>query len=150
MFKLPTAPPPPAAMPRKIRQPISAREWLEDMLRFAGRDADRAQELLAELDGAQASEDLLNEYGEKVGDLDDAQKQVERLATLDVWAERDPTFKDFGELDEETLERFARAYDQLQEQAWALQALCVEAGLLGLNDHTTNPLPLLRMFLPTD
>lgn len=113
---------------RTIRPPLDPREWLEDMRRFNGRDADFATRVLAS--------------------LDDAPKQVERLETLDVWAERDATFKDFGELDEETIERFARAYDQLQDQAWALQALCVEAGLLNPNDHTTDPLPLLRMFLP--
>lgn len=130
------------------RTPINVREWLEDMRRFNGRDADRATEVLRLLDEAQDNEDLLNDYGERVGDIDDAQKQVEALAKLTEWASHDPTFKEFGELDEDTLERFARANDQLQEQAWALQELCVEAGLMNLNDHTTNPLPLLRMFLP--
>lgn len=131
------------------RPPINVREWLEDMRRFNGRDADRATEVLRLLDEAQGNEDLLNDYGERVGDIDDAQKQVETLAKLTEWAGHDPTFKEFGAADEETLERFARAYDQLQEQVWALQELCVEAGLLNPNDHMTDPLPLLRMFLPT-
>ena len=130
------------------RPPLNVREWLEDMRRFNGRDADRATEVLRLLDEARDNDDLLNDYGERVGDIDDAQKQVETLAKLTTWAAHDATFKEFGEIDEETLERFARAYDTLDTQAFELQALCVDAGLLNRNDHTTNPLPLLRMFLP--
>lgn len=135
------------------RPPLNVREWLEDMRRFNGRDADRASELLDQLDRAEASEDILCKAiaGEKTGDkeVDEIVDQLGELESLKVWAERDATFKEFGELDEDTLERFARANDRLQEQAWALQELCVEAGLLNPNDHTTDPLPLLRMFLPT-
>lgn len=42
---------------------------------------------------------------------------------------------------------WAQAAD-FEQQSFALQELCVEAGLLVLNDHGTDPLPLLRMFLP--
>lgn len=132
------------------RPPLNVREWLEGMRRFNGRDADCATEVLRLLDEAQGNEDLLNDYGERVGDIDDAQKQVEAFAKLTEWAGHDPTFKEFGAADEETLEKFARAYDALETQAFELQALCVDAGLLNRNDHATNPLPLLRMFLPVD
>lgn len=124
------------------------RDWLKELRRFAGPDCDRATALLDLLDEAKDSEDLLADYGERVGDIDDAQKQVETLAKITEWANRDPTFKEFGEIDEETLERFARAFDNLETQAFELQALCVEAGLLNVHDHITNPVPLLRMFLP--
>lgn len=124
------------------------RDWLQQLRRFAGPDCDRATALLDLLDGVKDSEDLLADYGERVGDIDDAQKQVETLAKVTEWASHDPTFKEFGMIDEETLERFARAFDKLETQAFELQALCVEAGLLNANDHVTNPVPLLRMFLP--
>jgi len=135
---------------RKIRPPLDPREWLEDMRRFNGRDAQFATEVLQMLDDAQDSEKLIEEYGERVGDIDDAESVVLAMDGLRVWAERDPTFREFGDVDVEGLERFARAYDKLEEQADALRDLCVEAGLIGPRDHTTDPLPLLRMFLPVD
>lgn len=42
------------------------------------------------------------------------------------------------------------ALEQATEWWASLHALCVEAGLLHADDHATNPLPLLRMFLPVD
>lgn len=80
----------------------------------------------------------------------EAAKELEVLDSLHVWAERDMTFKEFGDLDEGTLERFARAYDRYETESFALQELCVEAGLLARNDLETDPLPLIRMFRPVD
>lgn len=130
------------------RPPLNVREWLEDMRRFNGRDADRATECLRLLDEARDNDDLLNDYGERVGDIDDAQKRVETLAKMTEWGKNDPTFKEFGEISEETLEQFARAYDKLEAESFALQELMVDVGLLNRHDFTTDPLPLLRMFLP--
>lgn len=135
---------------RKIRPPLDPREWLEDMRRFNGRDAQFATEVLQMLDDADDSEKLIEEYSERVGDIDDAQKQVETLAKLTEWGNNDPTFKEFGEIDDETLERFARSYDKLEAQADALRGLAVDAGLINPDDYQTDPLPLLRMFLPID
>ena len=134
------------------RRPLDTREWLEDMLRFAGRDADRAREVLDLMARAEASEDLMQKMiaGQKTGDADADEiiGQLSELDSLKVWAKRDQTFKELGELDEESLEQFARAYDTHETQSFALHDLLVEAGLLDPNDYATDPLPLLRMFLP--
>lgn len=136
------------------RQPLDVREWLEDMRRFNGRDADRATEILDQLDQAEASEAILCKIiaGEKTDDpeTDEIVERLAKLEALEAWAERDPTFNQFGALDVDGLSTFVKAYEALEAESFELQALCVEAGLLSRNDHTTNPLPLLRMFLPVD
>lgn len=109
-------------------------------------------------DIARAVLDLFDERDSGIEELDvlegrspaEAAKELEVLDSLHVWAERDMTFKEFGDLDEESLERFARAYDRYETESFALQELCVEAGLLARNDLETDPLPLIRMFLPVD
>lgn len=109
-------------------------------------------------DIARAVLDLFDERDSGIEELDvlegrspaEAAKELEVLDSLHVWAERDMTFKEFGDLDEESLERFARAYDRYETGSFALQELCVEAGLLARNDLETDPLPLIRMFLPVD
>lgn len=123
-------------------------EWLEAMYRAAGPDADKAQEALELIAAAEASEAYLDELGEKIGDFDEAKANLERLDSLDVWAERDRTFREFGDLDDETLERFARAYDRYEQQSFELQELAASAGLIARNDFTTNPIPLIAMFVP--
>lgn len=123
-------------------------EWLEAMYRAAGPDADKARDALELIATAEASEAYLDELGEKIGDFDEAEGRLSRLDSLIVWAERDATFKEFGDLDEETLERFARAYDRYEQQAFALQELAASAGLIDTTDFTTNPVPLLAMFVP--
>lgn len=123
-------------------------EWLEALYRAAGPDADKARDALERIVAAEASEAYLDELGEKIGDFDEAKTALERLDSLDVWAERDPTFKEFGDLDEETLERFARAYDRLEQQSFALQELAASAGLIATTDFLTDPLPLIAMFVP--
>lgn len=127
-------------------------EWLEAMYRAAGPDADLACEALEIIAAAERSEDSFCKLidRETTGDkeLDEILIQLNRLDSLDVWAERDPTFKEFGDLDEGTLERFARAYDRLEQQSFALQELAADAGLIARNDFKTNPLTLIAMFVP--
>lgn len=123
-------------------------EWLEALYRAGGPDADRAREALDLIDEAQTANDLLDSYGERVGDIDEAVERLDRLDSLEAWANRDPTFREFGDLDEETLERFARAYDRYEQMAFELQQLAADAGLIAPNDHETNPVPLLAMFVP--
>lgn len=123
-------------------------EWLEAMYRAAGPDADKAREALELIAVAEASEDYLDELGEKLGDFDEAEGLLDRQRNAERWAERDLTFKDFGDLDEETLERFARAYDRYEQQSFDLQKLAADAGLIATTDFTTNPIPLLAMFVP--
>lgn len=95
--------------------------------------------------GAEAELDELGEYSPS-----EAAEELEKLERVQAWAEQDMTFKEFGDLDEGTLERFARAYDRYEQESFDLADLCRQAGLLGPNDFTTNPLPLIRMFLPID
>ena len=123
-------------------------EWLEAMYRAAGPDADKAREALELIAAAEASEAYLVEVSEKIGDFDEAEGLLNRQRNVEKWAERDLTFKEFGDLDEETLERFARAYDRLEQQSFELQELAADAGLIARNDFTTNPIPLLAMFVP--
>lgn len=141
------------------RQPLNVREWLEDMRRFNGRDADRATELLAVLDRVDSGQ--FDEEGcvERIMELSGNQtletvaevaKEVETLKNLRLWAKQDPTFREFGALDQEGLAAMIAAYGKLETESFALQELMAEAGLLSRNDYTTNPLPLLRMFLPVD
>ena len=127
-------------------------EWLEAMYRAAGPDADKARDALELIAAAEASEDFICRMieREKTGDADcdEILEHLSRLDSLDVWAEQDATFTEFGDLDEETLERFARAYDRLELQSFELQELAADAGLIARNDFTTNPVPLLAMFVP--
>lgn len=159
----PAAAPPPPSTPRKIRQPLNTREWLGDMLRFNGRDADRARELLDRLDevdgGAYDDEMTLIAIAEQSGDqtldtVEDVAKAVKERKELIQWADRDETFREFTGVQDDGLdsrmEAFARAYDKLEAQANQLRELMAEAGLLRQGDHQTDPLPLLRMFLPVD
>lgn len=123
-------------------------EWLEALYRAAGPDADKARDALEQIATAEASEAYLDKLVEKIGDFDEAEGLLNRQRNAEKWAERDPTFKEFGDLDEETLERFARAYDRLEQQSFELQELAADAGLIARNDFTTNPVPLLAMFVP--
>lgn len=136
------------------RQPLDVREWLEDMRRYNSRDADRATELLNLLGQAEASETIICKLidREKTGDkdADEILDELNKFDSLGVWAERDATFMEFGDLDEKTLEKFARAYDKYEAQSFALSEICMAAGIIAKDDYTTDPLPLLRMFLPVD
>lgn len=129
-------------------------EWLERLYRENGPDADRAQEALRLVEAAEFSEDAICALmdGRKTGDkdVDGIVDQIAELGRLKVWAEWDATFKEFGDLDEGTLERFARAHDKHEAQTFALQAMAAAAGLIGEHDYDTDPLPLIRMFLPVD
>ena len=105
------------------RKPLNWREWLEDMRRFNGRDADRASAiltLLAELETVGESYlavfEALERQGHQDTDADgfDVAKRVETLAARDL----------------------------------GVRSLCVDAGLLRDDDFETDVTPLLRMFLP--
>lgn len=106
-----------------IRQPLNWREWLEDMLRFNGKDADRARTILRlfdELEGIAESYNAVFEALERQGHADtdadgfDVVKRVEDIAARDL----------------------------------AVRSLAGEAGLINDDDVTTDVVPLLRMFLP--
>lgn len=124
------------------------RDHFEQQYAQGGPEADMARAVLDLFDRTIETEqslDVLGDYSPA-----EAVKELEKFDSVQVWAERDITFNEFGDLDEDTLERFARAYDRYEQESFALQELCVEAGLIVKNDFDTSPLPLIRMFLPID
>ena len=133
------------------RQPLDTREWLEDMIRFSSRDAERARELLDELDALRDARDTLENLDERLGDIEKAQTNLVEHEALVALLESHEITKAFSEgtLDDQLRQALDYAAE-CEAQRLALQALCVEAGLLGEHDHKTDPLPLLRMFLPVD
>jgi hypothetical protein len=141
------------------RRPLDTTEWLEDMRRFAGRDAERAAVLLEELDELRTLRDFLelatggHNYAARTGDKDvdevlDKLKEHEEIeATIDelegaAWSEG------------KTLpERIAKGVADLEARAgayWDVRSLMMDAGVLKPGDGQTDILPLLRMFLPVD
>lgn len=107
------------------RQPLNWREWLEDMRRFNGRDADRATAVLTLLDELEHTAesylsvfDALERQGHQDTDADgfDIAKRVEKLAASDL----------------------------------AIRSLVAQAGLIRDDDTETDVASLLRMFLPVD
>ena len=102
---------------------------------------------------------VLTDIAEKSGDttldtIEDVANAVKELKDLRIWADRDATFKEFSGVEDDKLdsrmEAFARAYDKFEQQVDALRALAAEAGLIRTGDYQTDPLPLIRMFLPVD
>jgi hypothetical protein len=68
------------------RQPLNWREWLEDMRRFNGRDADRASAILTLLAELETVGEALERQGHQDTDADgfDVAKRVETLAARDL------------------------------------------------------------------
>lgn len=50
----------------------------------------------------------------------------------------------------QTLRAVLKYAAECEAQVFALQELCAAAGLINANDHKTDVLPLLRMFLPVE
>lgn len=137
-----------------MRTPLTLREWLEDMRRFAGRDAQRATDLLAVLDEVDDNERLLEAWGEKVAaDPDEAKAKIDQLEAFEAVMERDDMAIEFGGDTDNPVERLKEVlqYAKLCEQRVdALRDLAADAGLITDRDYATDPLPLIRMFLPVE
>lgn len=134
------------------RQPISAREWLEDMLRFNSRDADRAQELIAVLDERQVDQDMLDEWGERIGDIDEAEtaaKDYAKACEEMEGSELGAGFYSKGSLHDAVVEVLTYAA-KLEKENWEIRELARAADLIRPKDETTPVAPLFRMFLPID
>lgn len=128
---------------------LMVREWLEKIYRMAGPSADMAKAAIDLLDEQGDAVAELGALGEKLGDFDDAAKGLELLARIEEEVDSHDALKEtLGKDIAEQIDTFAAQYEVLEQQSFALQELCVEAGLLDRNDHETDPLPLLRMFLP--
>lgn len=106
--------------------PLSAREWLEDMLRFSSRDADRARELLEMLD-----------------EISHIREEMESVGyELYEWC----CLKAGLIIGDDGLEFCQRHIQQSQ----GARAALVKAGVLREDDETTDIVPLLQMFLPSE
>lgn len=108
-----------------IYTPDQLREWLENMLRFNGKDADRAQALL----------EIMDEHGD-AGEDRGFRKSIED--SLD------------GLVDAKQDDAVCAAVERLAQLAEDLNELMRDAGLLGKeqSEMTTDIVPTLRMFLP--
>lgn len=134
------------------RQPLNVREWLEDMRTYASRDGDRARELLDLLDQGDAAERELEAWADAgFKDVADAKRLVVQLEDVQAYLEDSEIAKQLGDPEDLATVKLVVEYAQkLEDQSFALRGLCVSAGLLGPTDYTTDPLPLLAMFLPMD
>lgn len=106
-------------------KPLSWREWLQDMRRFNGRDADRATQIL----------DLFDEM-ETIGE-----SYLSVFAALERQGHQDTDGVDFD---------IVVRVENLAAQDLAIRTLCGRAGLIAEDDTTTPLAPLLAMFLPVD
>lgn len=104
-------------------EPPTVREWLQAMLPFRGRDADRAREILDLLDSADGTVSGREEMGDGAYEL---------LVYHGLCIGDDPT-------------PFLEA---VLARDKAVRELAVGAGLLAADDRETDPTPLLAMFLP--
>lgn len=133
------------------RQPLNVREWLEDMRTYASRDGDRARELLELLDDGEAAEAELARWEDVFDNVADAKKLAGELEDVQAYLEDSDVARALGDPEDLATVKLVLDYTQkLEDQSFALQELLVKAGLLNPDDHTTDPLPLLRMFLPVD
>lgn len=125
-------------------------EWLAAIYAAAGPDADHAKELIERLDEAEAASselhDLLHAFD---NDTDGAIKAHKEHESLLAWAEGNELIgPQPGESLEERLAGLVAQYERLEAQSFALSELAMAAGLIQANDYRTDPLPLIRMFLP--
>lgn len=137
---------------------LMVREWLDKIYRLAGPGADLAAAALGLLDTRvrpDDEEDMLvhliegGRINECYETFDQIGKDLAKLEPIEAWAEQDERLSAItGDDLPERLTLLSEQHDKLEQQAFDLHDLCVEAGLLARNDHETDPLPLLRMFLP--
>lgn len=134
------------------RKPLNVREWLEDMRTYASIDGDRARELLELLDAGEAAEAELEAWDDAgFKNVADAKRLAAQLEDVEAYLEDSEIAKELGDPEDLATVKLVCEYaKKLEDQAFALQELCASAGLLDPNDHTTDPLPLLAMFLPVD
>lgn len=122
-------------------------EWLERQ----ARESDEAHEFLKALADLKNAEALLDEWFEKLGDLEEAEGRSALLGRIEEEASANDCLGEMpgNDLSEQIVE-LCRGYERYEAESFALRNLAVEAGLLKRHDFTTDPLPLIRMFLPID
>ena len=140
------------------RAPLNVIEWLEDMRRSASRDADRATEVLELIaiveSGTYDEDQAVLAIAEQSGNatletIEDIAKALQRDKDLRFWADKNELIAGQpGDTLQDQLEALVEQHHLYEAQSFALSELCMAAGLLKPNDYKTDPLPLLRMFLP--
>lgn len=130
-------------------EPLDGREWLEALLRYESRDADRAKELLDQLAQAEAAEAEMADLEETLGDLEAAKTAIRDHGLAVENIEASEMARDFysGDLAEAVREVIEYA-QKLEDANWAIRDLAKRAGLIAETDETTDIAPLLAMFLP--
>ena len=128
------------------------RDHFERQYAQGGPSADIARAVLDLMDERDSGIEELEEWDEQVGDRTAAIASLERLDVLEDLG---------GEGCGSTYEMLVRHglvigdeplpfVEAAVSTSSDLRLLCVEAGLLARNDRETDPLPLIRMFLPVD
>lgn len=137
------------------RTPLNVREWLEDMYQFNGRDADRARELLdgwREIDDEDVLAYILDGYqrGTYGKDADEIIDRLDEHEALVALLENDPFASEIGDADDQVAHLQAVLDKAREDDAfrWSIQDLLIDADVLEPTDYTSDPIPLLRMFLP--
>lgn len=137
------------------RQPLNVREWLEDMLRFNGRDADRARELLSTLEELEGERDEASQAAGQFEDIfgtvehgkhcaDDRRKAHEAFESCELGV---AFYSGPGNLGDAIISLLTYC-GKLEATNNSTRELVKAAGLVRENDETTDVVPLLRMFLP--
>lgn len=137
------------------RKPLNVQEWLEDMLRFNGRDADRARELLSTMEELEGERDEAQQTAGQYEDIfgtvehgkhcaDDRRKAHEAFEGCELGV---AFYSGPGNLGD-AITRLLTYCGQLEAANNATRELAEAAGLIRHNDVSTDVVPLLRMFLP--
>ena len=104
---------------------------------------------------AVSEDDVLVDLVESAGGVEAERSEVVGVLrswyALHAWSNRDDLLKEIaGATLLDRLKVASRNAQANEAQVFALQELCAAAGLINANDHKTDVLPLLRMFLPVE
>ncbi len=129
---------------------LDATEWLDSIWRGAGDDAEWAREAIDQIGMAQDADELLEEWGEKIGDLSEAYDGLERYRELTDEIESIVQQNDMidGDSEIDKLRNGLAGLTLQAEKYWEIRELCKDAGFVQYSDDDSDLIPLLRMFLP--
>lgn len=127
------------------------RDHFERQYAQGGPTADIARAVLDLIDERDTANEELEEIPEIIGDVRAAAKRLEIFESLTEWAEADELIgAQPGDTLKERLKGMVGQYVDYEQQSFDLVELCADAGLIAPHDFETDPLPLIRMFLPVD
>lgn len=137
-----------------MRTPLTTREWLEDMRRFAGRDAQHATEVLDILDTAEAGGTIVASMVDRSPtgdtDIDTMIAMLDEHGAIEAFVDEQEGAAFQGKTTLDKLKAAIADYEARNDEYWDIRSICMDAGLINSGDRTTDIVPLLRMFLPVD